>query len=313
MNADSDQHLFHLYRELGDLQSARQRPALAADAYALALYYARRMGDVELAASCQQQVIAHHPQHVAAQTQSAPLFFAQLLMRYPADEVQKTVAEMRQASATPAVTVPFEVPTTQLSMPITGTGTVAATAPPAPPTVELSEQPTLPSFQLDELSTAKTESPVLPFPFRPQPPEPEQFEQHHVFDLGSGEMGSRAQSLRLTEEFLHPHTQSAESSEPDSSEIGLAIHFAAVCAVVVGLISIGYFTVQLVPVLTKERVQKVVRTMIAPTEEQADTVVDDQTRTSEPSVPMEIAIEPLPESSSQPSAVLGESDSPLRR
>ncbi|HVJ81062.1 MAG TPA: hypothetical protein VNC50_08335, partial [Planctomycetia bacterium] len=96
MAASSDWELYQLYMDVGDAQTRRQRLHEAADSYALALYYARRMGDVTRVGHCRELVLARSPNHVAGQSISAPLFYAQLLMRYPADEMQQALESLRR-------------------------------------------------------------------------------------------------------------------------------------------------------------------------------------------------------------------------
>ena len=105
MAATSDWRLYQLYMEFGEAQDRRARANEAADAYALALYYARRLNDPARINECRQLVLARSPNHIAAQAVSAPLFFAQLLMRYPADEV-----ELALSAGRPGVAVAEEPP-----------------------------------------------------------------------------------------------------------------------------------------------------------------------------------------------------------
>lgn len=284
----SDQHLYQLYRNLGDALAVRGDRASAADAFALALYYARRMGNQALASECQQMVITNNRRHVAAQQTSAPLHFAQLLMRYPADEAEKKLAELSQAPQ-PVLSVassPFEIATTAFSL------HTADVEEDAEPSLPIDKQSTQPMINLSQ-PTVKKEAPVLPFNYRPEIPAPDQLEQHHVFDLGSGEMGARAQSLRLTEEFLHPHTRGTQAPvEDEASELALAIHFAGICAIVVGLISIGFFAVQMYPSLTRKNLERVVKMFIetGAAEESSESLASQET-VFEAQLPAPISIE----------------------
>lgn len=110
MAATSDWRLYQLYMEFGEAQDHRARPSEAADAYALALYFARRLNDPARIQECRKLVLARNPNHVAAQAVSAPLFFAQLLMRYPADEVEMMLTSDRPESSGPTVAVAEEEP-----------------------------------------------------------------------------------------------------------------------------------------------------------------------------------------------------------
>ena len=164
MSASADRQLFQLYMELGDAQTQRQRPQEAADAYGLALYYARRTGDAFAVQRCRELVLARSPNHVAGQAISAPLFFAQLLMRYPADEAAQALAELRG-------------------------GGVAA--PPLPPA----------AFNLDIGPSGEParggDLGKPPFPGATAT----NFEAHHVFDLG-GPMPAPREDFHLREAGL---------------------------------------------------------------------------------------------------------------
>lgn len=91
---NSDQRLYELYLEFAEANGRRAQTGEAADAYSLALYYARRLGDAEKIDHCRDQVAQLNPNHILSHQTSAPLFFAQLLMRYPADEVQHALSIM---------------------------------------------------------------------------------------------------------------------------------------------------------------------------------------------------------------------------
>jgi hypothetical protein len=110
MAATSDWRLYQLYMEFGAAQDRRNRVNEAADAYALALYYARRLNDPARVNECRQLVLTRSPNHVAGQAVSAPLFFAQLLMRYPADEVEHMLAGGRPAVAVAEEAPPIDPP-----------------------------------------------------------------------------------------------------------------------------------------------------------------------------------------------------------
>ena len=74
MAATSDWRLYQLYMEFGEAQDRRARVNEAADAYALALYYARRLNDPARINECRQLVLSRSPNHIAGQAVSAPLF-----------------------------------------------------------------------------------------------------------------------------------------------------------------------------------------------------------------------------------------------
>jgi hypothetical protein len=113
MSATPDWRLYQLYMEFGEAQDRRSRQGEAADAYALALYFARRLNDPARIHECRQLVLSRNPNHVAAQAVSAPLFFAQLLMRYPADEVEMMLTAGKQEYSSPTVAVAEEEPIVQ--------------------------------------------------------------------------------------------------------------------------------------------------------------------------------------------------------
>jgi hypothetical protein len=110
MAATSDWRLYQLYMEFGEAQDRRARPSEAADAYALALYFARRLNDPARIHECRQLMLERNPNHVAGQAVSAPLFFAQLLMRYPADEVEMMLTSGKPEASGPTVAVAEEEP-----------------------------------------------------------------------------------------------------------------------------------------------------------------------------------------------------------
>jgi len=112
MAATSDWRLYQLYMEFGEAQDQRGRSPEAADAYALALYYARRLNDAARIHECRQLVLERNPNHVAGQAVSAPLFFAQLLMRYPADEVELALTGGRSETSA-RVAVADEIPSAE--------------------------------------------------------------------------------------------------------------------------------------------------------------------------------------------------------
>lgn len=131
MSARSKEELQTLYFELGDALAREGRLAEAADVYAIAMYYARRTGNQSLAELCREQVLTCHPNHVGAREESAPLFFAQLLMRYPAEDAQRRLDELNAASNSKGVcgwTVPL--PGGSFETPAPG---VMASPEPAPP------------------------------------------------------------------------------------------------------------------------------------------------------------------------------------
>jgi len=99
MSAGSKEELQSLYFEFGDALAQKGQLADAADSYALAMYYAKRGGNGALADLCREQIIICHPNHVVIRENSAPLFYAQLLMRYPADESKVQLERIKQELA----------------------------------------------------------------------------------------------------------------------------------------------------------------------------------------------------------------------
>lgn len=106
MSDGSKEDLQSLYFELGNALASRSQLPQAADAYALAMYYARRSGNTALAEHCREQILVCQPGHVAAREASAPLFFAQLLMRYPAGYARNRLAQI-QSEPSPATAGPL--------------------------------------------------------------------------------------------------------------------------------------------------------------------------------------------------------------
>jgi hypothetical protein len=96
MAGTSKEELQSIYFELADFKARAGQLPEAADCYALALYYARRVGNQPLADLCKEQILACHPNHVAVRENNAPLFFAQLLMRYPAEECSAELQRLKR-------------------------------------------------------------------------------------------------------------------------------------------------------------------------------------------------------------------------
>lgn len=98
---NTDEQLHQLYRDLAEAQRGLGQGAKAADSFALALYYARRVGDVEQVRECRQKISDCNPGHIVCRESTAPLFFAQLLMRNPPDEAEQALRAL-QAGRGPA-------------------------------------------------------------------------------------------------------------------------------------------------------------------------------------------------------------------
>jgi hypothetical protein len=104
MAGTSKEELQSIYFELADFKARAGQLPEAADCYALALYYARRVSNQPLADLCREQILACHPHHVAVRENNAPLFFAQLLMRYPAEECSAELARLKKERAAQPIT-----------------------------------------------------------------------------------------------------------------------------------------------------------------------------------------------------------------
>jgi hypothetical protein len=110
MAGTSKEELQSIYFELADFKARAGQLPEAADCYALALYYARRVGNQPLADLCREQILACHPNHVAVRENNAPLFFAQLLMRYPAEECSVELQRLKKERATQPTATPAANP-----------------------------------------------------------------------------------------------------------------------------------------------------------------------------------------------------------
>ena len=154
MSANSYEVLYELYEKLGNAHACRANANLAADAFALALYYARRMGKQELAEYCRQLVAECEPDHVAARETVAPLLFAQLLIRYPAEQIEETIAELEKTAPTNESWPPRTEPVA--SEPIAGEPQVAEGMEPVQEVFTEQVVPTLVASCQDELLALST-------------------------------------------------------------------------------------------------------------------------------------------------------------
>lgn len=176
--ATSDQRLQQLYLDLAQMQAGYGDPNRAADAYALALYYARRRGDVTLASECREQVRRHNPRHVIARDGSAPLFFAQLLLRYPADEVEQEIDHLRRRATEPADTGAEVAPATPWQTQARGATPEAPPQAPTPPVRHVAERSPVTPVEptpFDMPAAQSSARPIDPLgnPFEPIAPAPE--------------------------------------------------------------------------------------------------------------------------------------------
>ncbi len=89
MTAKSTSDLYELYEKLGNLLEQRRRGKDAADFLALAIYYARQEKHDAKTHELTERIRVLNPNHVLLRDPKSPLFFAQLLMRYPADEAER--------------------------------------------------------------------------------------------------------------------------------------------------------------------------------------------------------------------------------
>lgn len=104
MTDHSCKSLFDLYIRAGEHLIAIGQKKRAADAFALALYYATELTNPQAQQYCRQRIVHCDSGHPAAQMPPPPLVFAQLLMSFPAEVAEKSMTEIHTA-ATPNPTV----------------------------------------------------------------------------------------------------------------------------------------------------------------------------------------------------------------
>lgn len=255
----TDPQLYTLYRQLAQIQSRHGRAGEAADHYALALYYARRLGKAEEMRFCRAQILGLQPNHAAVSETPAPLLFAQLLIRYPADEAATKLDLMRHAGlagealgeaeaslaheeAAPALT-PFATEAHDrgaASPPRVGASAEPAVesrysreeATPASPrlfgeasglpaweTPAANEEPAILSFASASTTPPKVKSVAEP-PVNPFATSPApRFENHHVYDLGSDVAGPAVRASRVVDDYLSQE-RILSKSPADLGELG---------------------------------------------------------------------------------------------
>jgi hypothetical protein len=273
-----DRQLFRIYYQMAEVYAQSGRSAEAADGYALALYYARRLEDHKAEQECRTLVARHHPRHVAAGDKAEPLFFAQLLIRYPADEAQQflqSYSDRRRQSASarssytviasaapfsPSLGVITTQPQPQGSIPALNTTVAVADGPgptftnPAPqPALAFEMAPTTPKNEpIVEQPSVLTHNDTIT-PTAPSPTAPATIEHHHVFDLGTRAASEQVESLRAVEDVLLRQSSDAEIDfdEPERSALASAINVVAACAVFIGFAAIGFFAYELNPIVSR--------------------------------------------------------------
>lgn len=239
----NDAQLHQLYLELADVQAGNGRGTEAADHYALAMYYARRMGDSEKVALCKRRILECQPAHIAGHENSAPLFFAQLLIRYPAEEAAQTLQLIKRAGLAPD---PSPIPTLARA---SAAGFVEEGR-----ALEDFEKKVLndigwmkpparePEWVSEPAPPAAATSPMTPTP------APE-FESHHVFESKNRiASGDRAVTDYLPPERLFPKDRRAWS---EVGFWGSMLNSAAVAAVIIGIGAIGFLSRELYPDLAR--------------------------------------------------------------
>ena len=285
MSARSKEELQTLYFELGDaLARAGQLPE-AADSYAIAMYYARRTGNQSLADLCREQVLACHPNHVGGREESAPLFFAQLLMRYPAEDAQRRLDALNAASTAQGIggwTVPlsggaFETPVPGVmaspepappDAPCLASPHLAAPTPPSPRPVPAA----VASLDLPEYSPGRGRASSslaalfadVPVPAPVQAPQsvPQSnaprpgwpgaaaggFEQHHAYPPLASPRAHRA-----ADDFeMDAPNRSAPRSERRQYDEGMTwLNPIAAVLALAGAIAAGFFAYRLYPEITR--------------------------------------------------------------
>lgn len=271
MPDDFDRQLYDLYCRLGDHYSTSGNSAEAADGYALALYYARRLGDDVAMERCRQQVAQHHPRHVAAGDKVEPLFFAQLLIRYPADEAQQLLQSQgeRRAAARNVAAV-FSVVASPMSYAIPQVGRAPSPSRQSPTrpehdarTVASSQQePKLlerePAIALDRAAPpASAPIPERTVPATVPPPvaadKTSAMEHHHVFDLGTRAAADHVESLRAVEDVLLKNAVDLDEQldDDEATSPSPTMNLVAAFAVFVGFVAIGFFAYELHPALSR--------------------------------------------------------------
>lgn len=276
----SDIELHGLYLEFADAQRGVGQMARAADSYALALYYAKRIGDVARVRRCREQVAVCNPDHVVCRESSAPLFFAQLLLRYPPEEVAERLEAMKSgvwlADNDPLASMgdgagSGSEPSESFVDPMTYARINAAdgifetdysgrnsAAPAAPTARAVPETPADPGFPRPE-PFARLE----PVPATSDTSSARQgtlADRHHLYVPGHGstdEVGDFRMPRGFTTavqpaddyQFAQPPKTRSSAGRPSLFTTGLDV--MSVLTLVIGIISVGFFGSQIHPTLTR--------------------------------------------------------------
>ena len=234
MGANSDQQFYGLYMELAGALACRERSAEATDAYALALYYARRMGNRPLVDFCRGMIAEHNPSHVACRESSAPLFFAQLLMRYPIEKAHAMLADLKDEAddetAPFGSVIPFESPAPATDEP--------SAAVPIKPYFSLGD-PTVPENRGSRATRERSHH------HRPAPPTPDR-----TIDL---------RSRRPVSSVARPKRAPRSAVGAPPSLGSRALHAFSVLLVGVGLVAIAFFGAALAPRVNRTEIGRAVK------------------------------------------------------
>jgi hypothetical protein len=261
MSSSSDQQLHTLYWDLAELHCVGGRRSEAADHFALALYYARRMSNAERVEAARRRVVECSPQHLAAREVSAPLFFAQLLIRYPADEAAHSLGMMRRSTKTSAslehsvgimasthVDDPFFSSHANAGLPQLDPLPDPFFDSRSPFDLGASSpigHPVEPRVESDPSSPSRTRGGTIP-------PE---FENHHLYDLGSSSPVIGSAADRIVDDYMKPEKI---FTPPHSKETfaepgfwGTVLNGLTFMTILIGMSSVGFFGYELYPRLVR--------------------------------------------------------------
>lgn len=253
----TDGKLQALYFELGQHQKRCGELAKAADTYALALYYAKRTTNRELVQRCREEVALCNPSHIVCRESSAPLYFAQLLMRHPPEEAEQELQEMRQRQTTSALAPAHSASAPGTSVdelfqyakvdPNCGIFELGATSAP-------SDAPTAWLTAIEEEALQRPEPlpetlPQLETPQRKATAfKTETMEAHHIYPHSTPTEPSTEIPTKAVDDYLfasQPSPRRAETEEVEESWMANLIHTGAVASLLLGVAAIGFFSVEL--------------------------------------------------------------------
>ncbi|MFO0944855.1 MAG: hypothetical protein U1D30_02745 [Planctomycetota bacterium] len=259
----TDHQLQQLYRDLAEAHRGMGQGAKAADSYALALYYARRIGDVEQVRDCRQKISDCNPSHIVCRESTAPLFFAQLLMRNPPDEAEQTLRSLQASRSTPK---PSPSATSTLDIdpfayaridPMDGVTEIPFDFPPlektpAPePTLEWQGEPSKPALSpktagtegLDNhhlFSFAKSENPL------PRDPAP----LEDLFGLRSAAATMQATPMAVDDYIFEESSPNADAEQRETYSFASSlIQGASILTLIVGTACVTFFGYELYPTM----------------------------------------------------------------